>query len=593
MIFKHRTLTWITSLLLVLLLAACDGLAGEPQVVATLPPDQADAQKEAISSGAMGQSAAQSATVVAPDTEPDLALGALVFTEHCTRCHGTGGKGDGELVLEGKVPVPLDFTLPATMAGKTPQDYYTIITIGKLDTLMPPWSEKLSDHERWSVANYVYGLSGAVPSATAEPAAAADAATAVQPSATAVEPSATAEAGASQVLGSISGKITNGTADGAVPAGLAVQLHVINQDFSSDNTTDGVAADDGTFQFADVEMKADMGYAVTAEYNGTIFASEVVPGTLDAPALDLPLTIFEATDDVSVVAIDGFSSQVSVTDGELTVIEILSFTNSSDKMYRSTDGTTSVTVTVPEGATLTQFSQQGTRYVYSEDGKQVTDTFPIVPGQSHIFHLLYTMPYNSAGVALTRKLDYPLTNGFEVMIDTPGLNITGDTVAPLGGSASADSPHGSVMSFGNLDPLPAGEAMTYTVSGEPQAAATDSSANSATATTATAAAQSSTPVLAYVFITLGAVAVAGAGFLFYKERQLMRSIGTSASVAPSTSANPAVNAADQARINALVKQIADLDQSHQEGKIKKAVYEKRRSDLKAELMAIIQQSNQN
>ncbi len=582
---QHRSLMWITSLLLVLLLAACEGLAGEPQVVSTLPPDQADAQKEAISSGAMGGAAASSATVVAPDTEPDLALGANIFAQHCTRCHGTGGQGDGELVKTGQVPVPLDFTAAATIAGKTPQDYFTIITNGKLDTLMPPWASKLSENERWSVANYVYGLSsGTMPaaSATAEAGAAEPLATA---EAGAAEPLATAEAGTPATT-AIIGQISNGTAGGTVPPGLAVTLHVVDQNFTSDTTTEGVADDSGAFLFSDVEMKADMGYAVTVDYNGTTFASEVVPGDPQSHALDLPVSIYEATDDVSVVAIDGFSSQVSVADGELTVIEILSFTNTSDRMYRSTDGATSVSVSAPEGATLTQFSQQSSRYIYSADGKQMTDTLPVVPGQTHIFHLLYTMPYNSAGVTLTRNLNYPLMAGFEVMVDTAGLTITGDNITTLGSATNGNSPHGSATSYGNLNALPAGEALVYTVSGEPQTAASTGSTSGA-GSTATVAAQSATPVLAYVFITIGAIAVAGAGFLFYKERQLMRSIGT-ASLASTNAGN-----ANQPRIAALVKEIADLDQSHQEGKIKKAVYEKRRSALKAELMTLMQQDNQD
>lgn len=560
MIFKRRTLTWITGLMLVFLLAACEGLAGEPVVVSTLPPSQADAQKQASIDASMPQPAAtedagaQTANVVAPSTEPDLALGATLFAENCTRCHGVNGQGDGELVKLGQVQAPLDFTDPATIAGKTPQDYYTIITNGKLDTLMPPWANKLSDDQRWAVANYVYSMSSGAPAVP-------------------------------QVAGVIKGQVTNASAGGTVPAGLAVQLHIVNQDFTSEETVDGVIAEDGTFQFADIAMKSDMGYAVTVEYNDTTFASEILAGDTAALALDLPVQIYEATDDPSVLAIDAMSTQISVNDGELTVIEILSFVNNSDKMYRKADGQSSVTITVPEGATLTQFSQQGDRYLYSEDGRQVSDVFPVVPGQRHTFHLLYTIPYNSEGVSLTQTLDYPLSAGFEVLLDTPGLNITGDTIAPLGGSTT-DSPHGAVMRFGNESALAAGQPITFVVAGEPQVAAVVPDSADTTATTVPQ--PPAIPVLAYIFITLGAISVAGAGFLFYKERQLMRA---GAGSVPAAKA-PAVGV-EQARINALVKQIADLDQNHQDGKIKGSAYEKQRKALKTELMTLIQQSNQN
>lgn len=126
-----------------LLLSACSGLAGEPKVIATLPP-----------------STSPPPTVEAnpPQTIPDIALGAEIFAANCTRCHGAGGEGDGQLVLAGEVPSPGNFTDPAQTIGKDPAFYYTIITNGKLESLMPPWSGSLSDAERWSVALYVYTL---------------------------------------------------------------------------------------------------------------------------------------------------------------------------------------------------------------------------------------------------------------------------------------------------------------------------------------------------------------------------------------------------------------------------------------------------
>src|SRR5690242_4509938 len=73
-----------------LLLAGCGGLAGEPRIVSTLPPSTA-APTEAPY----------------PSSPPDIAAGAQIFAENCTRCHGVGGAGDGELVKSGQVPPPL------------------------------------------------------------------------------------------------------------------------------------------------------------------------------------------------------------------------------------------------------------------------------------------------------------------------------------------------------------------------------------------------------------------------------------------------------------------------------------------------------
>src|SRR5258705_4356331 len=76
-------------------LTACGGLAGEPPIVATFPP-----QPTSLPDTDVGY----------PLQPPDLARGAQVFAANCTRCHGTTGAGDGELVKYGQV-APVAFLL--------------------------------------------------------------------------------------------------------------------------------------------------------------------------------------------------------------------------------------------------------------------------------------------------------------------------------------------------------------------------------------------------------------------------------------------------------------------------------------------------
>lgn len=126
------------------LLAGCSGLAGEPRVVATLPP----------------------ATPVPTDvghplSPPDIANGARIFAANCTRCHGAAGDGQGELVKSGQVPQPLAFTDPTTSNAQRPDTWYNTITNGNIEHLMPPWRDALTDAERWDVALYTYTLADA------------------------------------------------------------------------------------------------------------------------------------------------------------------------------------------------------------------------------------------------------------------------------------------------------------------------------------------------------------------------------------------------------------------------------------------------
>ena len=128
-------------LLLALALAACGGLGGEPRIVATqIPPTPAPQE--------LGY----------PVEPPDLALGAALFAENCTACHGPRGEGNGELVRAGQLPAPPNFTDPATASEQTPAEWFSIITHGRIENMMPPWQDALSETERWAVAMYTYTL---------------------------------------------------------------------------------------------------------------------------------------------------------------------------------------------------------------------------------------------------------------------------------------------------------------------------------------------------------------------------------------------------------------------------------------------------
>jgi mono/diheme cytochrome c family protein len=130
-------------LLVALLLAACSDLGGEPRIVATFPPATSVPETNP------------------PAARPDIMLGAAIFAENCTRCHGIGGQGDGELVLTGQLPdAPPDFTDEATARDMTLVEWYEIITHGRLERFMPPWRDSLSESERWAVARVGRGMRG-------------------------------------------------------------------------------------------------------------------------------------------------------------------------------------------------------------------------------------------------------------------------------------------------------------------------------------------------------------------------------------------------------------------------------------------------
>ena len=130
------------TLLTALALGACSGLSGEPQIMATVAPRQS----------------VESVATTVDVWQPDIVNGARIYAERCTECHGINGNGRGELVQARSVEQPLDMTDRGLVSVKSPLEWYEIITRGRIENLMPPWENALSDRERWDVALYAYTL---------------------------------------------------------------------------------------------------------------------------------------------------------------------------------------------------------------------------------------------------------------------------------------------------------------------------------------------------------------------------------------------------------------------------------------------------
>ena len=550
MMLRHPFITWISLSLLAVVITGCSGLAGEPLIVATMPP----------------QPTAQ--TISVPQSAPDLAAGAQVYAANCTRCHGATGKGDGEMVTSGKVTGVADFTDPKLSQDATPADWYEIVTNGRMDKLMPPWGGKLSDTQRWDVTNYVYSLGkpntsaeiASAPTTVAgstntEPAVTQDANTAAQPATTA-DPNASVNTN-----GIVGGKVVNLTSGSSLPTDLALTLYVVSGQNSQapQQVLNTKMKPDGSYQFDNVPVGSDQHYVVMATYKDTVYTSDMVPSDPTHLKVDLPVKIYEVGDNATNVKISEMVTmmQVNPTANELQVVQIVSFTNDSDHAYLKTvDGaSTSTSVKLPKGATFQDFSSG--KYKLSADGTQVFDTEPVMPGSPHIMHLGYTLPYTGQ-MSIDQPIDYALNGKVQVMVANQGLSITGDQFVSLGTSQLGSQTY---QSFGGDFTRAAGESLRYDLTGSLAVTNTASTA-------ATVSGNNIISPLAYILIAIGLVAIGTAIGFFMRERTDQRS-------------NP------QLQTNELMKQIADLDVRHNEGKINEAQYLKQRTALKSQLVALM------
>ncbi len=521
----------------------------------------------------------------------------------------------------GQVPAPLSFTDAATSADQQPVTWYDTITNGNIEHLMPPWGDSLSDAERWDVGMYTYMLPysqdqiahghdlydadcsgcdtsaltdlatmatlsqnaliehlGAMPAfaglsdadkndlaayvrtlSFANPgvvAATAQAERTVEP------PVSTAEVGATS--GTVDGKVTNGTASGSVPDNLTLTLFIFDANLNQQQMTTSENAD-GSYSFADVPLDPSNTYVVTTNYRNRVFASDLLTGDkLSADAsdgtVDLPVTIYELTEDADVIKIDGLVTQISIIGDSMQIAQVFNFTNTSDRAFTSSETASngepiSVVITLPPGAVVAGFPDNQNRYVVDQDKFTVFDTVPVLPGEQHIVQLVYLIPYDQ-GAIIEQPMNYTLNGPVRLLINPPTLTTTSEQLPSLGQQTVGNTEYAI---YGAPLSLAAGDVLRYTVSGEGISATENAARNEPVV--------SSNSLLLVVVGVLVIAGLLGGGLFLIARRN---------------------RSGDQQVIDILVRQIAELDADHDAGKIDDDAYEQQRSALKARLASLME-----
>ncbi len=560
-----------------MVLAGCGGLAGDPVIVATLPPE-----------------------AVAPATPPDIANGARLFAQHCIACHGENGNGQGELVLNGQIPAMPSFLNSAHVGAQTPQRYYNVITFGNLQNLMPPWNETLTEQERWDVALYAYTLAYSPEQVTTGAQLAPTLPEDTRPTAEnmylqsdvdlvnalknrpgnsfsdsdlrgvvahwrisafvggALAPEVTAEPLPESIT--IRGIITNQTAGASVPAGAMVALRYGNPDVGIQAQTTTLLPDN-SYIFENVPVDADFAYVTVIFYQDRVFASDVLTAAELSIETDLPITLYDITEDPFVVTIRQIDTivqphEVADVGTGLVFTQRITFFNASDRVYTLSrpisDGVfPSVVWQLPPGAIVLNVDNPA-RYVISDEQDIIVDTQFLLPGD-HTMQVIYFVPYTEGAV-----IDQPVTNAIDGTINftlTPPTLLILDERLQKAPSADANS-----NTYSGVVNIPFGTTWKYEIRGS-LVATTDTTPGIITA-------DNLLPILLISLVIIVGMVV---GYLILRGR--------------SKNSNTA--------INALVRQIAELDALHSGGHLNHDAYQQQRQALKAQLAALMSGKPEN
>jgi mono/diheme cytochrome c family protein len=87
-------------------------------------------------------------------TPESLAAGKRLYQRLCIRCHGAGGKGDGEAAVGAE---PADLVSGKWTFGSTDGEIYAAIREGTSKD-MEGYAERISETDTWNVVNYVRSL---------------------------------------------------------------------------------------------------------------------------------------------------------------------------------------------------------------------------------------------------------------------------------------------------------------------------------------------------------------------------------------------------------------------------------------------------
>ena len=370
------------------------------------------------------------------------------------------------------------------------------------------------------------------------------------------------------IAGVVTGRVTNSTPGAEIPASGEPMLHIWDANFQQKGMEHGELAADGTFRFEEVPFVPGWQYAAMLHYQNVNYYSEPVAVGEQQRELSVELPIYEATTSTENVQImrQHILFDAAAAD-QVQVAEIFILSNSGDRsvaLPADADPTEApLAFTLPAVAeNIGLDNNSNGRFKPTEAG--FVDTAPLRPGEgTGEVVVRYTLPYEEA-LAYTYTAPWPVRDLNVLLPARTGLSLAGDGLEPLETRQMGEA--GAVAIYQH-PALAAGETVALALSGELQAPPAAAQARPAAPTPASTGGNT---VLAPVLLLAGLFVLALAGWLYRR---------------PVTAPEPVPVGATT--FEALVTEIALLDEAHEAGRIDDTDYDRRRSHLFARAQQLL------
>jgi mono/diheme cytochrome c family protein len=556
-----------------------------------------------------------------PSRRPSAAAGAVLYQEKCIRCHGDGGRGDGAMAAQVQAEFNSsvsDLTSDVVARARTPEAWYNLVANGRLEKGMPGFSGSLDVDQRWDVIAYAWSLaaspqqvergkqvyaeqcvqchgdegkgdgkdaqgqlldlsdfatlaqvapgvwdqamaSGHVPSfagtvSEADRRAAIDyirtfaydypsnvPVPAATPSTSTGElPPVQAPPAAPE---SVSGSIVLGTPGMSLPADLQV---IFEYQRSSDQevVSQTVPLDaQGRFVITGTQMSHGDVMRARTEYDAITFLSEVQPVGVQAT---LPITIYERSGDASTVQADVVHVIAQSGEAGINVSEVYVLSNSAERVIAD-PGKAILHIGLPAGATQFEIDPNipADVLIPGSDGLDFYGSFPAASQGSQSIAFSYLLPKGST--QLDRTVSFPIgTVNLLVQGDPQAIHVGSDRFAAQG----TRNFEGQDYQLFQASDLAAGQSVSLKI--EPASA----------------------PLDWRIVLGVGLVVVGGVGLVLWQRSQKKR---------------PAADRSVAIEKEALIDQIAALDDEFAEGQIDEINYKAKRAKLKDKLVKLMEE----